>query len=430
MSPSLPSGTVTFLFTDIEGSTRLLRRLGDGYGAVLADHRRLLRSACTSHAGAEVGAQGDAFFAVFRRARDALAAALAVQRALAGHLWPDRVQVRVRMGVHTSEPAVEETEYVGLGLHRAARICSAGHGGQILLSRASHEVLVDGLPPGVRLLDLGEHRLKDFDHPARLYQVIVADLPSAFPPLRTPGAAASAETPVARPTPASATAGPIRLVVAEDSVLLREGLCRVLEDAGFPVVGRAGDATQLMGLVDELLPDVVISDIRMPPTHTDEGLVAAERIRSSHPEVGVLVLSQYLDARYALRLLEQYPERVGYLLKERVSDVAVLTDAVRRIAEDECVIDPTIVSRLMRRRRAGGPLGQLDDPELEVLTLVAEGHSDQTIARRLGLDPGAVEEVVHGILARLGLSEGAEQFRRVAAVLSLLRASGQVRGGP
>jgi class 3 adenylate cyclase/DNA-binding NarL/FixJ family response regulator len=429
MRPALPSGTVTFLFTDIEGSTRLLRRLGDGYGAVLADHRRLLRAACASHGGAEVGAQGDAFFAVFRRARDALAAALAAQRALAGQLWPDRVQVRVRMGMHTSEPAVEETEYIGLGLHRAARICSAGHGGQILLSQASHEVLVDGLPSDVRLLDLGEHRLKDFDHPARLYQVVVANLPSSFPPLRTLGAA-PAEAPAARPTPAPATTGRVRLVVAEDSVLLREGLCRVLEDAGFLVVGRAGDATQLIGLVDELQPDVVISDIRMPPTHTDEGLVAAERIRSSHSEVGVLVLSQYLDARYALRLLEQYPERVGYLLKERVSDVAVLTDAVRRIAEDECVIDPTIVSRLMRRRRAGGPLGQLDDSELEVLTLVAEGHSDQTIGRRLGLDPGAVEEVVHGILARLGLSEGAEQFRRVAAVLSLLRASGQVGDGP
>jgi DNA-binding NarL/FixJ family response regulator/class 3 adenylate cyclase len=427
---------VTFLFTDIEGSTRLLRRLGDGYGAVLADHRRLLRAACTGHGGAEVGAQGDAYFAVFPRARDALAAALAAQRALAGHPWPAGVEVRVRMGMHTSEPAVEESEYIGLGLHRAARICSAAHGCQILLSQASHEVLIDGLPPDARLLDLDEHRLKDFDRPTRLYQVIAADLPGSFPPPRTLGTAAPADVPIARPqarhtrVPAAVTDGPIRLVVAEDSVLLREGLCRVLEDAGFPVVGRAGDAGQLIRLVDELLPDVVISDIRMPPTNTDEGLVAAERIRGTHPEVGVLVLSQYLDARYALRLLEQYPERVGYLLKERVSDVAVLTDAVRRIAEGECVIDPTIVSRLMRRRRASGPLGDLSDSELDVLTLVAEGHSDQTIGRRLGLDPGAVETVVHGILARLGLSEGAEAFRRVAAVLTLLRPSGQIRGGP
>jgi DNA-binding NarL/FixJ family response regulator len=295
---------------------------------------------------------------------------------------------------------------------------------------------IDGLPPDVRLLDLDEHRLKDFDHPARLYQVIAADLPGSFPPPRTLGTAAPADVRVAQPqarhtrVPAAVTEGPIRLVVAEDSVLLREGLCRVLEDAGFPVVGRAGDASQLIRLVDELRPDVVISDIRMPPTNTDEGLVAAERIRGTHPEVGVLVLSQYLDARYALRLLEQYPERVGYLLKERVSDVAVLTDAVRRIAEGECVIDPTIVSRLMRRRRASGPLADLSDSELDVLTLVAEGHSDQTIGRRLGLDPGAVETVVHGILARLGLSEGAEEFRRVAADLTLLRPSGQIRGGP
>jgi DNA-binding NarL/FixJ family response regulator len=359
MSPPLPSGTVTFLFTDIEGSTRLLTRLGAAYGAVLADHRR-----------------------------------------------------------------------------RAARICSAAHGGQILLSQASYAVLVDGLPADVRLLDLGEHRLTDFDHPARLYQVVTADLPGSFPPPRTLGTAAPFDVPVARPqarhtrVPAAVTDGPIRLVVAEDSVLLREGLCRVLEDAGFPVVGRAGDASQLIRLVDELLPDVVISEIRMPPTNTDEGLVAAERIRGTHPEVGVLVLSQYLDARYALRLLQQYPERVGYLLKERVSDVAVLADAVRRIAEGECVIDPTIVSRLMRRQRAGGPLGELSDAELDLLTLVAEGHSNQTIGGRLGLDPGAVEAVVGGILARLGLSDGAKEFRRAAAVLSLLRASAQVGGGP
>jgi DNA-binding NarL/FixJ family response regulator len=204
-------------------------------------------------------------------------------------------------------------------------------------------------------------------------------------------------------------------------VLLREGLYQLLERAGFAVVGSAGDAEQLIGQVDALLPDVVITDIKMPPTHTDEGLVAAERIRSSHSQVGVLVLSQYLDSRYALRLLEQYPEGVGYLLKERVSDVAILADAVRRIAEGECVIDPTIVSRLMRHRRASGPLWELSDSERDLLALVAEGHSDEAIGKRLGLDPGTVEQTVRHILSQLGLSETPEDLRRVAVVLSLLR---------
>ena len=437
MTARLPTGTVTFLFTDIQGSTRLLKQLGDGYRGVLADHRRLLRAVVSDHAGAELDAEGDAYFAVFPRARDALAAALAGQRALAGHPWPDGVEVLVRMGLHTAEPSFESEEYIGLGIHRAARICSAGHGGQILLSEASHAILVDDMSHGVGFLDLGEHQLKDLDTAERLYQVIAASLPSSFPPLRTLGSAPPAELPfTGRPeqltglATAPRTRGSTRLVVADDSVLLREGICRLLEDAGFSVVGRASDAEQLIGLVDLELPEVAIIDIKMPPTFTDEGLIAAERIRSSHEGVGVLVLSQYLDSRYALRLLQQYPERVGYLLKERVSDVAVLADAVRRIAEGECVIDPTIVSRLMRRRRANGPLGELSDSEREVLTLVAEGHSDKAIGKRLGLEPNAVAEAVQRILFRLGLSEGPEDLQRVAAVLSLLRSSTTLEGPP
>src|SRR5262249_58208980 len=136
------------------------------------------------------------------------------------------------------------------------------------------------------------------------------------------------------------------------------------------------DADELMSLVERRLPDVVIADIRMPPTHTDEGIVAADRIRDAHPTVGVLVLSQYLESRYAMRLLENHPERAGYLLKERISDVAVLADAIRRIAEGECVIDPTIVSRLLNRRREESPLDEVSEREREVLALMAEGHSN------------------------------------------------------
>ena len=184
-APELPTGTVTFLFTDVEGSTRLLRELRDRYGDVRAEHERLLRNAFEASAGQEIDTQGDSFFVAFRRARDAVAAAVAAQRALAGHEWPEGVQFRVRMGIHTGEPIAAEGRYVGLGVHRAARISAAGHGGQVLLSNATRELVEDDLPPDVRLRDLGEHRLKDIDRPERVFQLEVEGLSSEFPQLKT-----------------------------------------------------------------------------------------------------------------------------------------------------------------------------------------------------------------------------------------------------
>ena len=183
--PELPTGTVTFLFTDVEGSTRLLQRLRDGYGDVLADHRRLLRAAFAEHGGEEIDAQGDAFFVAFRKARDAAFAAAAAQRALAEHRWPDGAELRVRIGLHTGEPSVGEEGYLGLGVHRAARIMAAGHGGQILVSQTTQSLLEDDELPGLAFRDLGEHRLKDLDRPERIYQLDVQGLPIDFPALRT-----------------------------------------------------------------------------------------------------------------------------------------------------------------------------------------------------------------------------------------------------
>ena len=179
----LPSGTVTFLFTDIEGSTRLLRRLGERYAEVVGRHDRLVRAACVSHGGREISTQGDAFFVAFPRAADAVAAAVQVQRTLAAERWPEGAGVRVRMGLHTGEPVVGATDYVGLAVHRAARICALGHGGEILLSSATRELLEDDLRTAISFRDLGERRLKDFDRPEHLYQVVIDDAPDVLPPV-------------------------------------------------------------------------------------------------------------------------------------------------------------------------------------------------------------------------------------------------------
>jgi DNA-binding NarL/FixJ family response regulator len=213
----------------------------------------------------------------------------------------------------------------------------------------------------------------------------------------------------------------MRAVIADDAMLIREGTARLLEEAGVQVVGKAGDAQRLLQIVAQEHPDVAIVDIKMPPTFTDEGLVAAEQIRSSHPGVGVLVLSQYLESRYATRLLEQHPEAMGYLLKERVSDIGALKDALWRIAEGECVLDPTIVTRLIKRPRKTGPLDGLTGREREVLALVAEGRSNHGIAEVLALSPKTVEAHVGRIMAKLGLDDTPDYHRRVLAVLAFLR---------
>ena len=181
---SLHAGTVTFVFTDIEGSTKLLERLGDRYAQALGDHRRIVRDAFGARGGRELDTQGDAFFYAFERARDAVAATVAAQRALATHAWPDGEEVRVRMSVHTGEPVVGEEGYVGIDVHRAARICSAGHGGQVLLSETTAALVSGGLPEGVSQVPLGDVRLKDLGEPEHVVQLDIDGLPASFPPLR------------------------------------------------------------------------------------------------------------------------------------------------------------------------------------------------------------------------------------------------------
>jgi DNA-binding NarL/FixJ family response regulator len=214
---------------------------------------------------------------------------------------------------------------------------------------------------------------------------------------------------------------PITVVIAEDNVLLREGLTRLLNESGFEVAGQAGDAEDLIRKVGAHRPDVAVVDVRMPPTHTDEGLRAARTIRSEHPATAVLVLSQYVEEAYALELLSESTERTGYLLKDRVSDVDAFLDAVRRVAGGGSALDPEVVSLLLGRRRREDPLEPLTAREREVLGLMAEGRSNAAIAEALVVTERAVEKHVTSIFSKLDLVPTVEDHRRVLAVLAYLR---------
>jgi DNA-binding NarL/FixJ family response regulator len=213
----------------------------------------------------------------------------------------------------------------------------------------------------------------------------------------------------------------VRVVVADDAVLLREGVVRILREAGFDVVAQAGDAEQLLLYVRSYRPDVAVVDIRMPPTHTDEGLRAAQQIREDFPEVGVLVLSQYVEPGYAMELLAGSAEGVGYLLKERIANLDDFAAAVRRVAAGGSALDPAVVSEIVGRRRADDPLALLTPREREVLELMAEGRSNQGIAEQLVVTERAVEKHVTSIFGKLQLPPVAGDHRRVLAVLTFLR---------
>jgi DNA-binding NarL/FixJ family response regulator len=213
----------------------------------------------------------------------------------------------------------------------------------------------------------------------------------------------------------------MRIALADDADLLREALASALTSAGFEVVGQAADVPSLLRVVEATSPDVVVLDVRMPPTHTTEGLEAAREIRSRHPGMAILVLSQYVETRYAVDLLRDDPSGIGYLLKDRVTRVADLAEAVRRVAAGGSVIDPEVVSRLLGKPRAHSPLDELTPREREILGLMAEGRSNQAIADRLMLELKTVEGHVRAIFSKLGLEPAAEDHRRVLAVLAYLR---------
>ena len=219
----------------------------------------------------------------------------------------------------------------------------------------------------------------------------------------------------------------MRVVIAEDSLLLREGLAQLLERAGFDVVGQAGNADELLLKVRSYRPDVAVIDVRMPPTQTDEGARAAEQIRAEQPDVGILLLSQIIEATVALRLFSERPEGFGYLLKDRVLEIDDFLDAVRRVGRGGSALDPQVVAQLLGRRRRDDPLGELTGREREVLELMAEGRSNQGIGAKLFLSPKTVETHIHRVFTKLGLEQAPQDHRRVLAVLAYLAADPPAR---
>jgi DNA-binding NarL/FixJ family response regulator/class 3 adenylate cyclase len=394
-APLVPAGTVTVLFADVEGSTALLERLGQArWLEGLAEYEAMLSAQIAKHGGTLVKALGDGHLLAFPSARAALRCAIDVQRVLPLDSAPD---LRVRMGIHTGEPAVRADDLHGRTVVKAARIADLARGGEILVSSVVRE-LVEADE------DLGEELWFEDSREVELRGLRGRHFVMA-----------------ARwdPLPRSA----LRVVIADDSALVRDGVAAVLRECGIHVAALCGDADSLYREVERHRPDVALVDIRMPPTGTNEGLVAAEHIGRNYPEVAVLVLSQYLELAYAVHLVEDGEARRGYLLKDRVSDIEMLLDAMRRVVHGGTVVDPAIVEELVSRPGAAGPLAGLSDREREVLSLTAEGFSDAAIAERLGLTAEEVETYVEQIFLKLGLRDEDASHRRVAAVLAYLRAT-------
>src|SRR4051812_27844776 len=431
--PKLPSGTVTFLFSDVEGSTRLLTRWPGRYGEVLGEHQRLLRAAFDEHGGREVHTEGDAFFVAFARAGDAIAAAMSAQRSLASQPWPEGVDVRVRIGVHTGEAEVRDEDYVGLDVHRAARICAAGHGGQVLISSSTRELVVDELPRDVALRDLGEHRLKDLDRPEHLFQLVVGDLPAQFPPLASlsPGSDGANGLP-ASPNRTIGRADDVRAIADRllvDGVRLLTltgpggvGKTRLAVDAARAVKADFADGAYFVSLAalqrPADVPAAVVKTLAIVVLSGESAARAAERFlvakhlllvidNFEHVLAGAPLIGTLLDACPALAVLATSREPLGLRAEERypVSPLALPATATGEDADALAGVDA--VALFCARARARDPTFELDDVNSSP---VAE------ICRRLDGLPLAIELAA----ARCGLLSPDEIAQRLDDALGAM----------
>ena len=428
----LPSGTVTFLFTDIEASTRLLRALGEGYAQVLARHDRLVRAACEGHGGREIGTEGDAFFVAFRRAGDAVAAAVDSQRALAAEHWPDGASVRVRMGLHTGEPIVGADNYVGLAVHRAARICAVGRGGHILLSSATRELLEDDLRPAISFRDLGERRLKDFDRPEHLFAVVADGLPDVPLPAVSPGGSDGG-----LPPPPNRTIGRDDDVRVIGDRLRGDGL-RLLTLTGPGGVGKTRLAVEAARAIQSDFADAArFVDLAAVsrPEDVPSAIVQALAIVSVSGETSEQAVTRFLGAKELLLILDNVEHvlpaaRFVSELLVACSDVTVLATSREPLAvhaeqrypvaplalpqpgtsKDPAKLTPVGAVALFAER------AQAHDPEFRLSAANATAVAE--ICRRVDGLPLAIELAA----ARCGLLSPGEIAQRLDAVFGALGA--------
>jgi DNA-binding NarL/FixJ family response regulator/class 3 adenylate cyclase len=435
--PELPTGTVTFLFSDVEGSTELLRRLRDRYADLMADHERLLRSAFQGAGGHEINTQGDSFFVAFRKPKDAVEAALCAQRAIAGHSWPDDAEMRVRIGIHTGEATVQGDQYLGLAVHRAARICAAAHGGQVLLSQTTQALLEDEEAFGeIDFSDLGPRTLKDFDRPVRIYQLLAPGLESDFPDLRlgdgdkARGSARLADRhEVADAEEAAITHGTgagIRVLIVDDQALVRTGFRMILDaEDDMEVVGEAANGKEALAEADRLVPDVVLMDVRMPEL---DGIEATRRLLANDGvDSKVVMLTTFDMDEYVYEALRAGAS--GFLLKDAPPEQLVA--GIRAVCSGEALLAPSVTRRVIEEfvrrppeatRAAPPEIEELTPRESEVLTLIARGLSNAEIAKSLVVSETTVKTHVARVLMKLQLRD------RVQAVVMAYE-SGLVQAG-
>jgi len=419
MMPELPTGTVTFLFSDVEGSTELLRRLRDGYAEVMADHERLLRSAFLDSGGHEINTQGDSFFVAFRRPKDAVGAAVKAQRALARHPWPEETEMRVRIGIHTGEATVAGDQYVGLAVHRAARICATAHGGQVLLSQTTQALLEEEEALGeLDFRDLGARSLKNFDRPVRIYQLLAPDLPAEFPELRSAeeGARHSAQLAdrheVAYAAAAAAvqdSTGKVRVLIVDDQALVRTGFRMILDaEEDMNVVGEAANGKEALAEAGRLRPDVVLMDVRMPEL---DGIEATRRLLAEGGvESKVVMLTTFDMDEYVYEALRAGAS--GFLLKDAPPEQ--LVDGIRAVCSGDALLAPSVTRRVIEEfvrrppeaaRPAPAEIEELTPREREVLQLIARGLSNAEIAQSLVVSETTVKTHVARVLMKMHLRD-------------------------
>ena len=399
--------TLTFLFTDIEGSTRYWERQPEAMRVALRRHNDILRDTIEKSGGRIFQTAGDAFHASFTTAPAALRAAVQAQQALFHEPWKLESPLRVRMVLHTGEAGTMEEEYTGPVLNRMGRMLQVCYGQQTILSMATEELVRGRLPEGVSLLDLGQHRFRDLAGPEHIFQAVIPGLPAEFPPL-------SSLVPFGGEGAGRST--PIRLLIVDDHTLFREGMKALLATTDdIEVVGEAGDGNSALAQIQALKPDIVLMDINMPGLN---GIQATQQVLAARPETGIIMITMLEDDASVFAAMRAGAR--GYLLKG--ANPVEMLHVIRAVAEGQALFGPAIASRLMRYFQelgaahvsplAEAPFPELSDREVEVLRLISQGHNNAEIAQKLVISPKTVRNHITNIFSKLQVADRAQAIVR------------------